>query len=187
MNLWRNWLARSRSRSGQALVEFMLVVLILMVLLFGLIDFSRALSTWQILINVSREGSNLAARGSGTLGTNTTQVISNALSIVVINANPLNISQNGKVIITAVENSNGVFVVTQQMSLGALATNSVVAPHGTASTPIMPISATAAGTFPQPNQTTYITEVYYSYSPVTPIGTLVGLTLPSTLYDVAYF
>ena len=187
MNLWRNWLSRGRSRSGQALVEFMLVVLILMVLLFGLIDFSRALSTWQIMINVSREGSNLAARGSGTLGSNTTQVIQAALGTVVSNAAPLNISQNGVVIITAVENSNGTFVVTQQMSLGALTATSKVAPKGTASTPIMPISNNSTVTFPQPNQTTYITEVYYSYSPVTPIGTLVGLTLPSTLYDVAYF
>jgi Flp pilus assembly protein TadG len=184
MNLLRNWLSRSRSRSGQALVEFMLVALILLLLLFGLIDFSRALSTWQVLVNVSREGSNLAARGNGS---NTTEVISIALGTVVSNAIPLNISANGEVIITAVENSNSTFVVTQQMRLGGLAKASIVAPNGTSSTPKMPISATAAGTFPQPNQTTYITEVFYSYSPVTPIGKLLGLTLPSTLYDVAYF
>jgi len=184
MNSLRSLLSKSRDQSGQALVEFMLVALILLVLLFGLIDFSRAISTWQVMVNVSREGSNLAARGYGS---NATQVISIALGTVVSNAAPLNISQNGVVIITAVANSNGTFVVTQQMSLGALTATSKVAPKGTASTPTMPISNNSTVTFPQPNQTTYVTEVFYSYSPVTPIGTIIGLTLPPTLYDVAYF
>jgi hypothetical protein len=51
----------------------------------------------------------------------------------------------------------------------------------------MPFSATSGGAIPQSNQTTFVTEVFYGYSPVTPIGRLVGLTLPSTLYDAAYF
>ena len=41
---------------------------------------------------------------------------------------------------------------------------------------------------PQLNQTVYVTEVFYKYKPITPIGNLLtGTVLPSQLYDVAYY
>lgn len=184
MSALRNFPLRSSGRSGQALVEFLFVVMILMVALFGLIDFSRAISTWQVMVNISREGSNLAARGSGET---TDAVISNAIGTVITNAIPLNMMAHGEVIITAVNNSNGTFVVTDQIREGALTKGSTVAPGGIGSAPVMPIPVTATPTFPVANQTVFVTEVYYSYTAVTPVGKLLGLTLPSTLYDAAYF
>ena len=38
-----------------------------------------------------------------------------------------------------------------------------------------------------PGQTIYVTEVFYSYQPVTPIGNMLNVVLPSTLYEAAYF
>ena len=185
MNAVRNLLLKCRNRSGQALVEFMLVALILLVLLFGMIDFSRALSIWQVMVNISREGSNLAARGSGDT---TDAVISNAIGTVITNAVPLNMLANGEVIITAVYNKGGAFVITDQIREGALPGSvSKIGTLASSNNVNMPYSATAPGTFPQPNQTVFVTEVYYNYSPVTPIGKVPGLTLPSTLYDAAYF
>jgi Flp pilus assembly protein TadG len=55
-----------RAQSGQALVEFAFIALIMLVLAFGLIDLSRAIYQKQIMTNLTREGSNLAARKAST-------------------------------------------------------------------------------------------------------------------------
>ena len=36
-------------------------------------------------------------------------------------------------------------------------------------------------------QSIYVAEVFYSFQPITPIGNLLNLALPSTLYEAAYF
>src|SRR5260221_14394040 len=103
MSFLRNWVSRRRERSGQALIEFMFVAFILLFMLFGMIDFCRAISTRQVLINLSREGANLAASGTGSTPD---AAISNAIAAVIAGANPLNVYSNGLVIITAAFNSN---------------------------------------------------------------------------------
>jgi Flp pilus assembly protein TadG len=184
MSALRNLMLKTRSRSGQALVEFLFVAMILMVMLFGLIDFCRAISTKQVLVNISREGSNLASR---TTGASTDSVISNALGTVISNAIPLNISAHGQVIITAVYNTGNAFVITDQISEGHLTQPSKIGTLANSNNVTMPFSATAAGTIPQSNQTVFVTEVYYSYLPVTPLGRLLSFSMPTNLYDVAYF
>jgi Flp pilus assembly protein TadG len=184
MSALRNWISRGRCRSGQALVEFLFVVLALMVLLFGMIDFCRALSTWQVMVNISREGSNLAARGNGAT---TDAVISNALGMVITNAAPLNINTKGKVIISAVLNTGKAFLITDQIAEGPLAGTSKIGSLSNNATMPFTESPTDSGAIPQPNQTLFVTEVFYSYTAVTPVGRIVGFTLPTTLYDAAYF
>jgi Flp pilus assembly protein TadG len=170
-------ISRSRNRSGQALIEFMFVAMILLATLFGMIDFCRAISTRQVLTNLSREGSNLASRGTD---------ISNAVDAVILAASPLNITSSGLVIITAVTNSNSVFKITDQLAKGGLssASSKIGTGIGTVVTTNMPNTPQA---IPQLNQTVYVTEVYYEYKAATPIGKLLGFTLPTKLYDVAYF
>ena len=88
---------RKPRNEGQALVELSLVTVLLMVLLLGIIDFSRFILQRQVVVNLTREGANLASRGT---------TLSNAVDAVVISASPLNIASNGRVIITSVLNSN---------------------------------------------------------------------------------
>jgi Flp pilus assembly protein TadG len=171
----KNW----RDRSGQALVEFMFVASILLLLLFGLIDFCRALSVRQVIINLTREGSNLASRGTD---------INVAADAVVASAAPLDIdTPSGKVIITAVINVNGDFIVTNQVSRGQLSATSKIGPGGIGSTVSTNFIPSTPVTIPKPNKIVYVTEVFYSFQAVTPIGDFLNFTLPSPLYDVAYF
>jgi len=188
MKLLHKWMSRGRSQSGQALVEFTLVGFIVLFLLFGMIDFCRSISTDQVIINLSREGANLASRGS--VGNSTDAAISNAVAGVIAEATPLNINSSGEVIISAVFNTGRSYVISNQISEGHLTVPSKIGVlNGTAA---MPIPANAAGAVPQSNQTTFVAEIYYNFVPVTSLGNIVvgnlrGFTVTNQMYDAAYF
>jgi Flp pilus assembly protein TadG len=182
MILLRNWISKRRQQSGQALIEFMFVGFILLFMLFGMIDFCRAISTRQVLINLSRESANLAARGTGDTPDAS---ISNAIAAVIAGATPLDINKSGRIFITAVYNNNGTFMVTNQVTEGGLnGVTSKVAPGGIGSAPNMPVTAVQ---IPQSNQTMYVSEVFYTYQAATPIGKLLNFNMTNALYDAAYF
>jgi hypothetical protein len=60
---WRRPVSRAVGRQqpegGVALVEFAMVLPLLLVLVFGIIDFGRAFQTWITLTNAAREGARL--------------------------------------------------------------------------------------------------------------------------------
>ena len=163
--------------SGQALIEFTFVAALLLLIFFGMIDFCRAISVRQVITNLSREGSNLASRNTS---------LSNSIAAVVASANPLNITNGGRVIISVVTNNNGTPIVAEQVAWGGLTngTSRVGNPGAPALQGWIPKTNPA---LPQPNQTIYVTEVYYTFEAVTPVGKFLNFTLPTKLYDAAYF
>ncbi len=61
---------RAREDGGQSLVEFVLVLPVLLVLVFGIIEFANAWRTSQIVTNGAREGARMAVlpKTSGVAG-----------------------------------------------------------------------------------------------------------------------
>ncbi|MCG3150239.1 MAG: hypothetical protein PCFJNLEI_03720 [Verrucomicrobiae bacterium] len=169
-------LKKFRNRqAGQALVEFTFIAFMMVALLFGLIDFGRAVYERQILTNLTREGANLASRATD---------FTNTINAVMLAAAPLQLNTKGRVIITSVIRTNNANRILAQMARGSLtaATSRIgTTVGGTATLPTTTIA------LPRPNQTVYVAEVYYTYTPITPIGRLLGLTLPTRIYDAAYF
>jgi len=55
---------KSRRERGQSLVEFALVLPIMMILIFGIIDFGMGLRSYISLTNATREGARYAAVGN---------------------------------------------------------------------------------------------------------------------------
>lgn len=158
---------------GQALLEMVPVATLMLLLTFGVIECSFAIWQLEVITALTREGSNIASRSDTPLST-TAQTVLNDGSV-------LNSANGGQmeVIVTAVQNQNGAFVITGQATSGNLAASSRIGSTGNATLP-------AAASIPL-NGSMYVTEVFTKYSSITPLGAFVNITMPPTLYDVAYF
>jgi len=177
------------SETGQALLEFAVSVLMLLILVFGIIDFSRAISDRQVMAQLSREGSDLASRSSIAAGPNVASSLTNIAQTVASETNSLSVTSNGKIIVSMVQNTGTAgspnCVLEGQGSTGGLVATSKI---GTTVGNAVTLSTCSGATpVPLPGQTVWTTEVFYSFTPITPLGNLVKIAFPGTLYDVAVF
>src|ERR1035437_5996683 len=172
----RDYAVRNPQRandSGQALVEFAISATMMLTLVFGMVDFSRAIFIMQVIANLSGEGSSMASRGT---------TLPNTAAAVVAASAPLNLNVSGRVIVSSVFNTGTKIQLTGQAPQGGISATSHIG-SAIGGIAILPSTVT-----PQTNQTVFVTEVFYKYKPITPIGNLlVGTVLPSPLYDVAYY
>ena len=130
-----------------------MTVTVLLILLCASIDFGRAFSDMQAMSELTRQGSNLASRGSS---------LPQAVAAVVTGESGLDLKDFGDVIITSVTNKKNVYTISGQDSstkdgLTSLSQTSKVgsAVGGPATLP------TAAQNSIQDGQTIFVTEIYY--------------------------
>src|SRR5277367_481365 len=168
--------------SGQAAAELAYSMLIIVPLLCAAIDFGRAFYQLQIISELSRQGSSLALRGEGTTSCDT---LCTAIADLVAGSSGLNLTANGKVIMTALTPtsqtsgapSGGPYLISEQKSSGSFSATSKLGSSGTVKIPGAPLI--------QVGQTMYVTEIFYGFTPATPLGRSIGI--PAQLYDIAYF
>src|SRR6185437_15873441 len=86
---------RLKDERGNALVELALTLPLLLTLAFGLIDFSQIILDEQVMSGLTRQGSDLASRGT---------TLAKTVSALGTQGSSLNIGANGRIIVTAVAN-----------------------------------------------------------------------------------
>lgn len=170
------WAKRLEDERGAALVELAFCLPLILVLVFGLIDFSQIILDNEKMSGISRQGSDLISRGT-TMAVTLTALNTQGAS--------MNIGTQGMIILTEVvndSNGNPEIEFQQGASTGIPVASKVGT--GVGNPAIVPSNAS---TVLSAGQTLYITEVFYSYKPMTPIGGFLKTSLASNLYEVAYF
>ncbi len=172
--------------SGQALVELALAFVLLCVFVSGIIDFGRAIYDVEVMKNLAGEGSSMASRGTSAATT--------AQSVVTYAGSDINLNTQGCAIVTAVtKEGNGVYQITDQATVGTgtSCSSKVGCLKGVggcgSSSAVLPLAAVTALLTEPTGSSLYVTEIFYTYNTVTPIAALLGQSMPSQLYSVAYY
>jgi hypothetical protein len=173
-----------RNNSGQALVELALIMPMLMIFVFGIVDYTRALYDQEVITNLAGEGSSMASRNAD---------LTDSVAAVWSDAD-IDMAGKGCVIMTSVASpSANSYKVTQQAhsticnSPASSKIGCAPPPSSCGNATIPALVQTVIQSSTNPN--VYITEVFFNFSPVTPVGSFLHASnfLPSQLYAVAYY
>lgn len=176
------WIAEqigNTGEKGQAFVELAIVLPFLILLLMGIIDYSRAIHAKSIITNMSREGANLVSRANINLSGDELKDFQDTMDLIGKTAQPLDMVKQGMMYISKVENVNNRNRITQKLSW-----------NRSTLTPIPSSSINISGQYPNvPSQnlggislaagkTAYVVEVFYQFKSILP-GNLFSPTLVS--------
>jgi Flp pilus assembly protein TadG len=188
---------RLACENGQAVLEFALVVPLVLVLVLGVVEVSYALLDQHIVSKLSREGSNLISRD--------TSLADAATAMRMMSSRPVNFTDgSSKVIFSVVKNvatvgaSNyGRPVLYARYVYGSMSGSSTLNNSGgtfgsgpdfeavnsdndtSLQITNLPATMSVGGMM-------YITEIYTRHPLITPFDRF-GISVPQTLYSIAYF
>ncbi len=138
---------------GQALIELAVTLMLLVIMLMGVYDYSRAIHAQSIISNMSREGANLIARANINLSGDDPTDFQDVLDLIGKTAQPLDMVNHGMMYVTKVSRANNT-------------TTSTYAGWGHSAASGMPgrSGAGSLGGITLANgQSVYVVEVYYQY------------------------
>lgn len=187
-----------RSEGGQSLLEFALVIPLILMLALGVIEASYAILDQHIVTKLTREGSNLISRD--TTLTDAVTAMKN------MSSRPVNFDDGSSKVIFSVIKRVGTVgasnynhdIMYQRYEYGSLARSSALQFGGGSfgSAPDFEANNSDNDTRLQvtnlpANLTTlggmlYVTEIYTRHTLLTPLDRL-GVSMPDTLYSIAYF
>jgi Flp pilus assembly protein TadG len=185
------------SDSGQTLLEFALVVPLILLMVLGVIEVGYALLDQHVVSKLSREGSNLISRD--------TSLADAAAAMRNMSSRPVNFSDgSSKVIFSVVKKVATVgasnynrAVLYQRYEYGSFSGSSTLNNSGGSFGPSPEFTAVNSDNDASLQVTNvpatmalggllYITEIYTRHPLITPFDRF-GVTMPQTLYSIAYF
>jgi len=159
-----------KSQSGTATVETALVTTLLLLVFLGVVEFGNAISIDHTITSLSREGANIAARGS---------TLAEAVQTVYGNGSSINLPSRGGVVCTRLVVTGGTPTIQDQaVSPGYTGVSRI----GGIGDPVPSLATLGL----QEGQQIHIVEIFYNYQRMTPLGNLITV-IPNTLYTRAVF
>jgi Flp pilus assembly protein TadG len=193
-------LARAGTESGQTLIEFAFILPLLIALAFGVIEVSYALLDQHVVTKLTREGSNLISRDTSLQDATTVMTSLRSRPLDFDTSTRLIFSVLKKGATTGTTNFDKV-ILYQRHEFGALAgVSSTLKMRGSGafrgapdyeainsdSDANLQISNLPANLELVRGGLLYVTEIYTKHPLITPLDKF-GVTLPDTLYSIAYF
>ncbi len=147
------------------------VLPLIMIVFLGMVELGFAYDRVHGLTAISREGANVAARGTS---------LAETLDIALLNGQSLGVASSGGVIASRIVVREGVAVVQEQVATEGFEDQSRLAESDNAADLV-----TRAGY--RDGSTLYSVEVFLVYRPITPVGNFLENLLPDVLYERAVF
>jgi hypothetical protein len=192
---------RLTDTAGQSLIEFSLVLPLLIGLTLGVIEVGYALLDQHVVTKLSREGANLISRD--------TPVVQARVALASMSTRPVDFSNGSKLIFSVIRkgatagtpNFNQHIIWLRYEYGDSTLPGSVLEMEGSGSFPAPEYVAVGSDTntglqvepaaLPpgmdlNPGGMIYVTEIYTRHRLITPLDRF-GITVPDTLYSIAYF
>jgi Flp pilus assembly protein TadG len=185
--------------SGQSLVEFAVVLPLVLLIVLGVVEVGYAVLDQQVVTRLTREGSNLISRD--------TSLADAATAISTITSRPVNLANGSRMIFsvlrkgatTGTPNYNQI-ILYQRYAFGNYTGSSKLVMAGSGSFRGAPdyeangadtntglrVTNVPSNLVASPGDMIYVTELYTRHTLITPLNNF-GVTLPTTLYSIAYF
>jgi Flp pilus assembly protein TadG len=186
------------SANGQSMIEFAMVLPLVILLVLGVVEIGYALLDEHVVTKLAREGSNLISRDT-TLTDATTAMVSMSTPPVAFGPSATIIFSVVKKGATTGTTNYNKDVLYQRYSYGSYAATSRLTTAGSGSfgpAPDYIANNSDSDTRLQvtnlpanlvaPGGMVYITEIFTSHPLITPLSGF-GVTVPTTLYSIAYF
>jgi hypothetical protein len=188
---------RLGSARGQGILEFAIVLPLVLILVLGVVEISYALLDQHIVTKLTREGSNLISRNTS---------LTDAGAVMrTMSTRPVDFSSSSHIIFSVVKKgaTTGTAnidkdILYQRYEFGPLTAVSTLQTLGTGAFTGPDYTALNSDTDTRLQITNlptglvasggmiYITEIYSTHALITPLDRF-GITVPPTLYSIAYF
>ena len=184
---------------GQSIVEFAIVMPLFLMIVLGIVEVGFALMDQHVTTRLTREGSNLISRD--------TPMTEAAAAVRSMASRPVNFDDGSSKLIfsvlkrgetTGTTNYNQVFVY-QRYEYGSYPGTSKLSTRGSGafngpnyeaansdSNSSLQLTSGPTNLIGVPGGLIFVTEIYTRHKLITPLDRL-GITVPQTLYSIAYF
>lgn len=160
-----------RDTRGQALAEFAMVLPVLLFLFLAMVEVGNALAVSHNLSKLTREGANIASRGTS---------LDTVLTVLNSTGRDIHLAERGGSVVTRVEiRASGPLVLDQRATAGFEAVSRIGA--------IGDRATSLATADLETGYTHYVVEIFYYYRPVTPFARLFESALRDPIYERAVF
>lgn len=162
------------SRKGQAIVETVLIAPLLLLILLGLIETGNSLSIKHKMAVLSREGANIASRGTS---------LAETLNVLMASGDEIKLRENGGIIVTRIIVIDGDPVVDSRVASPGYEASSRLWNPGGEDSVVAPLQAINL----VEGQVLHAVEITFDYEALTPVGGFMPEGWTDEVYERAIF